>query len=380
MIGGGACMATEEKIRLSAEEFLDDLASAYPELTRRSRIRVRSYAPKLPPDKSKEQSDQSIVVPHGQEVSLPVFKVPSSGLRQGKTAKKDVVPHDVEKRVKVLVPRRTHRSMGMEIARITIERPLVGDVLRGKDFSSKIGSVRHGEDLIKEINILPDRKKVFAKVGIVPGSARILRHGWKSSLGSSDGRRSVYSSPVYGRISSKTIIIRSNGDKVGIGKGYSPGGDSSLIIEKPREFIPEVGKQIRKMRKEAHLTQEKLAEILDISVSSVSRHERGINLKLELLPKYARGLGTEPRELLPPARPDDHPTPEPDNCSLQVPEDRPTLEPDDRSSFEKEVYDKIFTRLLKYMKKTGLSPSDILQMLDYAYKMIGCATKKRNKK
>ena len=60
-----------------------------------------------------------------------------------------------------------------------------------------------------------------------------------------------------------------------------------------------VGKRIREYRKKAHITQEAMAEALDISVISVSNIERGINYPtLENFIKIANIIGVSSDLLL----------------------------------------------------------------------------------
>ena len=58
------------------------------------------------------------------------------------------------------------------------------------------------------------------------------------------------------------------------------------------------GKKVRSLRRRAGLTQEELADKVEISVDFLSLVERGINApSFENIEKLASALGVEPREL-----------------------------------------------------------------------------------
>ena len=59
-----------------------------------------------------------------------------------------------------------------------------------------------------------------------------------------------------------------------------------------------VGNQIHYFRMRMEMTQQELAERLNVDPSTVSRHERGENLKLEHLTDYARVFGINEYELI----------------------------------------------------------------------------------
>jgi transcriptional regulator with XRE-family HTH domain len=61
-----------------------------------------------------------------------------------------------------------------------------------------------------------------------------------------------------------------------------------------------IGRQLRYVRRIQDLTQEELAEAIDVSVGWVSRLERGIELpNLKLLFRISKALGVRASELLP---------------------------------------------------------------------------------
>ena len=65
------------------------------------------------------------------------------------------------------------------------------------------------------------------------------------------------------------------------------------------EFLSSVGKRIAKARKSAGISQAELAELTDLSVSCISKIERGINnFSAESLSKIAIALDTSRSRLL----------------------------------------------------------------------------------
>ena len=61
----------------------------------------------------------------------------------------------------------------------------------------------------------------------------------------------------------------------------------------------EIGNRIRKYRKESGLTQEQLAEKIDVSKSRVSNWEQGINRPdADIIGNICRALNVSPRDLL----------------------------------------------------------------------------------
>ena len=323
-------MADEAMIRKAAREFLNDLASAYPELTRESY--VLSYAPKPPVSRPKVQPDKAKSVSHGRRViAVPDSVLDLSRSRLGCGVRINVDPH------------RKGRSMAAEIVRLCVD-----DSRARKDLSPS-------SDFVKVLEVTPNRGKLSAKIGYVPHSARLL---W-FHRGRSSRTGVAFSSPHFSRALSGRCLGRAS---INTGKTSSvvevivPSSDTSVSYEKTIDFVPAVGKQIRDMRKDAHLTQEKLAEKLNISKYSVSRHEHGKSLTLDLLPEYAKAFGTEPRDLLPSIGHDEPSQPE--------------KNADEPSQYEKEVYDKILTQILAYMEKTGFTFPDIMEILESAGNMI----------
>jgi transcriptional regulator with XRE-family HTH domain len=60
-----------------------------------------------------------------------------------------------------------------------------------------------------------------------------------------------------------------------------------------------VGENVRKLRKQAGLSQERLSELSDLHPSSIGRLERGIlNITLDTLEQIARALKTSPSVLV----------------------------------------------------------------------------------
>lgn len=71
-----------------------------------------------------------------------------------------------------------------------------------------------------------------------------------------------------------------------------------VINIKNEDFIKAFGKHLRKLRKQKKLTQEELAIDCNISISQVSRIERGeINTTLSTLLVLATALEIEPKDL-----------------------------------------------------------------------------------
>jgi transcriptional regulator with XRE-family HTH domain len=77
-------------------------------------------------------------------------------------------------------------------------------------------------------------------------------------------------------------------------------------MQMPMLYQPEalvIGKQLRYTRRVKDVTQEELAEAIDVSVGWVSRIERGTKLpNLKLLFRIAKALQVSPNELLPSIR------------------------------------------------------------------------------
>ncbi|MCU7837190.1 MAG: helix-turn-helix domain-containing protein [gamma proteobacterium symbiont of Taylorina sp.] len=64
------------------------------------------------------------------------------------------------------------------------------------------------------------------------------------------------------------------------------------------QLIIKFGKRLKYLRKEAGLTQEKLADKINISLDSVSNIERGIqNPKLDTLEKIAKAFNIKLKDL-----------------------------------------------------------------------------------
>ena len=74
-------------------------------------------------------------------------------------------------------------------------------------------------------------------------------------------------------------------------------------VENPETLKRSVGRRIAELRRAKGLTQEEMAERLEVGSRYVSRAERGENLTLETLAKIATVLGVRARQLLdPPSR------------------------------------------------------------------------------
>lgn len=72
-----------------------------------------------------------------------------------------------------------------------------------------------------------------------------------------------------------------------------------MINIKNKDYIKAFGKNIQKLRKEARLTQEELANDSDIPLSQIGRIERGeVNTTISTLYVIAKALDVEPKELL----------------------------------------------------------------------------------
>lgn len=67
----------------------------------------------------------------------------------------------------------------------------------------------------------------------------------------------------------------------------------------PAEFQKQVGRRIAQLRRDAGLTQAKLAELLGMAVPNVQRIERGAqNITVQTVARLAAALHVEPAELL----------------------------------------------------------------------------------
>lgn len=63
----------------------------------------------------------------------------------------------------------------------------------------------------------------------------------------------------------------------------------------------EVGRRIKSIRQKKNITREELAKKLDISYSSLEKHEQGLRgFKIETINKFANALGVSELELLSP--------------------------------------------------------------------------------
>ena len=59
-----------------------------------------------------------------------------------------------------------------------------------------------------------------------------------------------------------------------------------------KELKAEIGKQLKKLRKQAGVSQNRLSELADLSVESISRLERGVQLPgIETFHRLAQALG-----------------------------------------------------------------------------------------
>ena len=72
-----------------------------------------------------------------------------------------------------------------------------------------------------------------------------------------------------------------------------------MIKDRDKDYIVEFGKNLRKLRLKANLTQEELGNNAEISKNQVGLIERGeINVTLSTLKKIAKHLGVHPKALL----------------------------------------------------------------------------------
>jgi transcriptional regulator with XRE-family HTH domain len=74
-----------------------------------------------------------------------------------------------------------------------------------------------------------------------------------------------------------------------------------VAAESPGRLVQRVARRISELRRDAGLTQEKLAERLNVTVQYVSRIEVGENLTLHSLAVIARALEVKVSELFEPA-------------------------------------------------------------------------------
>lgn len=69
--------------------------------------------------------------------------------------------------------------------------------------------------------------------------------------------------------------------------------------DKNSEYLLSFGRNLRHLRESKHLSQEALAFEAELSISQISRIERGIvNTSLSHIVSIARALGVEPKDLL----------------------------------------------------------------------------------
>ncbi len=71
-----------------------------------------------------------------------------------------------------------------------------------------------------------------------------------------------------------------------------------MIYPLPDEWYKRIGLNIKSRRINLHFSQEKLAEILNISPRSVIRHEHGYGITIYMITFYAEALGCSPVMLL----------------------------------------------------------------------------------
>ena len=71
-----------------------------------------------------------------------------------------------------------------------------------------------------------------------------------------------------------------------------------MIYPLPDEWYKRIGLNIKTRRKSLHFSQEKLAELLNISARSVIRHEHGYGITIYMITFYAEALGCSPVMLL----------------------------------------------------------------------------------
>lgn len=79
---------------------------------------------------------------------------------------------------------------------------------------------------------------------------------------------------------------------------YRREGDIALGSRVVSQGLMETGERIRKRRQELHWSQEKLAEMADVSLNTVSRIEGGqSDMSIEVFRRLAQALGTSASEL-----------------------------------------------------------------------------------
>lgn len=80
---------------------------------------------------------------------------------------------------------------------------------------------------------------------------------------------------------------------------YRREGDIALGSRVVSQGLMETGERIRKRRQELHWSQEKLAEMADVSLNTVSRIEGGqSDMSIEVFRRLAQALGTSASELV----------------------------------------------------------------------------------
>ena len=76
------------------------------------------------------------------------------------------------------------------------------------------------------------------------------------------------------------------------------GSGSGIFMVRPNLAV-EVGAIIKQYRLEKKMTQRALAQKMHVDSATVSRHEHGANLSLDVLPEYADSLGVNVQSLIP---------------------------------------------------------------------------------
>ena len=79
----------------------------------------------------------------------------------------------------------------------------------------------------------------------------------------------------------------------GVGFGFS-----QTLYSRPSLAL-EVGRLIRQYREDKKMTQLALAQKMHVDAATVSRHEHGTSIPLDMLPEYADNLGVKLNKLIP---------------------------------------------------------------------------------
>lgn len=76
------------------------------------------------------------------------------------------------------------------------------------------------------------------------------------------------------------------------------GGGSHAICLRP-SLASQVGALIFQYRQNKQMTQLALAQKMHVDAATISRHEHGVSIPLDMLPEYADNLGVKLKDLIP---------------------------------------------------------------------------------